>query len=431
MRRPCSVRDDLGPARAKNVKVCHISNLYPPDVLGGAETVVARLAGGLQDAGHEAIVVSTAPRGRAGLDRIEGVRVLRLAPANIYWAGAARRRATIVKPLWHLLDLWNAVMYRRVRTVLLAEKPDVVHTHNLGGLSVAVWSATTAAGVPLVHTPHDHSLTCIRAVRMTRRGRLCERQCAPCAVRGRWLRQRSGAVDAIAAPSRFVVDRHLALGFFPRARTAIVPWGAPPVSVVATPSREDRPVKFLFIGGLEAHKGVGVVLEAFRRIPGTRATLDIAGAGAMADACRAAAGLDPRIRFHGFVTGPAKDRLFGSADVLLFPSLCWEVAGLVTLEAFAHGVPVLGSRTGGIPEFIEERQTGVLVEPGDVAALAAEVKRFAEDRGSVEAMRKACRTYAARFTWDRTVGELLAVYRAAVGQSKHPSPPRESSSRRV
>src|SRR5207248_3171700 len=95
----------------------------------------------------------------------------------------------------------------------------------------------------------------------------------------------------------------------------------------------------------------------------TRASLDIAGAGVMSDACRAAAARDPRIRFHGFVTGPAKDRLLGSADVLLFPSLCWEVVGLVMLEAFAHGVPVIASRTGGIPEFVDEGRTGMLVEP--------------------------------------------------------------------
>jgi glycosyltransferase involved in cell wall biosynthesis len=171
-------------------------------------------------------------------------------------------------------------------------------------------------------------------------------------------------------------------------------------------------VRFLFLGSLQPHKGVGVVLEAFRRTPTTRATLDIAGAGAMAGACREAAGRDPRIRFHGFVTGADKERLLGSADVLLFPSLCWEVVGLVMMEAFASGLPVIASRTGGIPEFVEEGRTGVLVEPGNAAALAAQIERWAEDRDSIEAMREACRSYAARFTWARTIGQLLEVYRA-------------------
>ena len=402
------------------MKVCLVSNLYPPDALGGAEVVVGRLASGLQAAGHEVTVVATAPRARAGQDTVDGIRVHRLDPANIYWAGAARRRARVLKPLWHLVDLWNPAMYRRLRALLAAEKPDVVHTHNLGGLSAAAWSATSATGIPLIHTPHDHSLTCVRAVRMTRRGRVCERQCAPCALRSRWLERLSRAVDAVAAPARFVLDRHLELGFFPRAHAAVVPWGAPPVPTAAGPARGGQgPVRFLFIGGLEAHKGIGVALEAFRRAPDARASLDIAGAGAMAAACLAAARRDPRIRFHGFVTGQEKDRLLGSADVLLFPSLCWEAVGLVMLEAFAHGVPVIASRVGGIPEFLEEGRTGLLVQPGDAAALATHVERLAGDRAPIETMREACRQRAARLTWARTVGELVEVYKAALGRPDH------------
>jgi glycosyltransferase involved in cell wall biosynthesis len=402
------------------VRVCLVSNIYPPDVLGGAEIVVGRLAQGLRAAGHEVTVAATAPRGRGGWETVEGVRVHRFDPANIYWAGEAAGRARVLKPLWHLVDLWNPVMYQRLRAFLVAERPDVVHTHNLGGLSAAAWSATSATGLPLVHTLHDHSLTCVRAVRMTRSGRVCERQCAPCALRSGWLERLSRGVDAVAAPARFVLERHLELGFFRRAHTAVVPWGTPPVATAAGPPRGDEgPVRFLFIGRLEPHKGIGVALEAFRRAPDARALLDIAGAGTMADACRAAARRDPRIRFHGFVTGQEKDGLLGSADVLLVPSLCWEVVGLAMLEAFAHGVPVIASRTGGIPEFIEDGRTGFLVEPGDAAALATHINRLAGNRASIEAMREACRAYAARLTWARTVGELVEVYKVALGRPDH------------
>lgn len=402
------------------MKVCLVSNLYPPDVLGGAEVVVGQLARGLQAAGHEVTVVATAPRDRAGRQTVDGIRVHRLDPANIYWAGEAAGRPRILKPLWHFVDLWNPVMYQRLRALLVAEGPDVVHTHNLGGLSSAAWSATSATGLPLVHTPHDHSLTCVRAVRMTRRGRVCERQCSPCALRSGWLERRSRAVDAVVAPTRFVLERHRELGFFPRADTAIVPWGAPPVGATVGPPRGDQgPVRCLFLGGLEPHKGIGVALDALRRAPDARASLDIAGAGTMADACRAAALLDPRIRFHGFVTGEEKERLLGSADVLLFPSLCWEAVGLVMLEAFAHGVPVIASRTGGVPEFIEDGRTGFLVNPGDAAALATHIGRLAANRDVIETMRDACRASAARFTWARTVGELVEVYKAALGRSDH------------
>jgi glycosyltransferase involved in cell wall biosynthesis len=394
------------------MRICLVSNLYPPDGLGGAEIVVGLLARELRAARHDVVAVSTAPRARAGWDMVDGVRVCRLDPANLYWAGDAPRRSRALKPLWHLVDVWNPIMFQRLRSLLVALKPDIVHTHNLGGLSPAAWSAARTVGLPVVHTLHDHSLTCVRAVRMTRRGRVCEQQCPPCAVRGAWLRRMSRAVDGVVAPTRFVLDRHLELGFFPGAHTAVVPWGAEPMRASATPRRNDA-LRLLFIGSLQPHKGIGVVLEAFSRVPDARASLDIAGAGAMAEHCRAAARRDPRITFHGFVSGVEKERLFGASDVLLFPSLCWEAIGLVMLEAFARGVPVIASRVGGIPEFVEDGRTGVLVEPGDAAALAGQIRRFADRPALVEAMREACRTHASRFTWARSASEMVDVYTIA------------------
>ncbi len=191
------------------MRVCLVSNLYPPDALGGAEIVVGHLARGLQAAGHEVMAVATAPRARAGWDTVDGVRVCRLGPANIYWAGDASRRARVVKPLWHLVDLWNPVMYRRLRALLAAQKPDVVHTHNLGGLSAAAWSATRATGVPLVHTLHDpladvcargpHDAERARVRAAVRPVRPPERLARASEPRGR-CRRGAGPVRARAAP---------------------------------------------------------------------------------------------------------------------------------------------------------------------------------------------------------------------------------------
>jgi len=69
---------------AGNVRVCLVSNLYPPDALGGAEIVVGHLAKGLQAADHEVTVVSTAPPARTACNTVDGVRVRRLDPAYIH-----------------------------------------------------------------------------------------------------------------------------------------------------------------------------------------------------------------------------------------------------------------------------------------------------------------------------------------------------------
>ena len=217
----------------------------------------------------------------------------------------------------------------------------------------------------------------------------------------------------MTAPARFVLDRHLELGFFRRARADVVPWAAPPP--VGGPTRRvaGAPVKFLFVGGPRPHKGVGVLLKAFRQMPEARAALQVAGLGELAGACAAAAARDPRIRVHGFVTGPAEAELFRSSDVLVFPSLCWEGAGLVALEALSYGLPVLASRTGGIPEVIEDGRTGFLVPPGDAGALARGMGRLAGEPLIVEGLRAACRACAGELTLERTVSGMIEMYEAA------------------
>ena len=73
----------------------------------------------------------------------------------------------------------------------------------------------------------------------------------------------------------------------------------------------------------------------------------------------------------GYVTGEAKQALLKQADYLLVPSLWYENAPVAVIEAAAHGVAVIASRIGGLPEFVREGRTGLLFEPGDAAGLAA------------------------------------------------------------
>ena len=399
------------------MKVCLVSSLFPPRIIGGAEVMVGHAADGLQAAGHSVSVVTTAPRAETGREVVRGVRVHRIRIGNLYWPGAAPRAPRALKPLWHTIDLWNPVVHRRLRRIVRDERPDVVHTNNLGGLSPAVWAAARAEGVPVVHTPHDYALTCVRAMRLTRGGRICESQCATCAVRGAWLRRLSGDVAAVTAPSRFVLDRHLELGFFPRAKPHVVPYAVdrPPGP---SPRRTHGPLGILLIGQLRAHKGVRVALAALAAAPDLDVRLDIAGTGELLDECRTAAARDARIRVHGFVAGEAKEALFRDSHVLVCPSTWWEVTGIVILEAYARGRPAIGSRIGGIPEVIEHGRTGFLVRPGDASELADRLRELAANRDLIDTLGRRALAHADDNRVEAMAARLAAVYaevRAANG----------------
>jgi phosphatidyl-myo-inositol dimannoside synthase len=141
----------------------------------------------------------------------------------------------------------------------------------------------------------------------------------------------------------------------------------------------------LFVGRLVERKGIRDLFAALRFIDDAR--LVVAGAGPVEpwQECAHAAGVADRVHFIGSPGDDDLPRLYRAADVFAAPSRHLsgsdevEGFGIVFLEAQASGLPVIATRTGGIPEAVREGQTALLVEPGDIEALAASWRRLLTD----------------------------------------------------
>jgi glycosyltransferase involved in cell wall biosynthesis len=166
------------------------------------------------------------------------------------------------------------------------------------------------------------------------------------------------------------------------------------------------------IAALEDRKGHAVLLDAIARLADVRLRVLCAGGGSRAAALAArrdALGLGDRVVFLGPLDDVAG--LLAAADVAVMPSL-HEGLGVAALEAMAAGVPVVASRVGGLPELVGADAAGVLVPPGDAAALAAALRRLAADRGAARALGTAGRArVGARFTMAGMAAATLALYR--------------------
>jgi glycosyltransferase involved in cell wall biosynthesis len=204
------------------------------------------------------------------------------------------------------------------------------------------------------------------------------------------LRSVCGAIDSFVAPTRFARDRAIEFGV-PAARVRVSPYGAVEGPHRPRPSGPRRRIGY--VGTLAPHKGVHILVEAFRGLPAEDATLDLYGSPSVhphyVQELRKAVIGDPRIRFRGpFADGGQKDA-YAQLDVLVVPSLWWENSPLTVLEALSQGVPVIASGTGGVPELIADGDTGLLVRAGDVAALRAALddvvsgRRLAEARAAI------------------------------------------------
>jgi glycosyltransferase involved in cell wall biosynthesis len=164
----------------------------------------------------------------------------------------------------------------------------------------------------------------------------------------------------------------------------------------------------LFLGRLQDNKGVQLLLKALPQ----QAIALIAGNGPLLDKLKEhAQQLGVNARFEGAVPPSRHATLFAAADVLAIPSFAdvhGHAEGLpsVMLEAFAHGVPVVASHIGGIPEVLQHEQHGLLVRPGSVDDLRQALLRMLNDQHLQQRCRRAISALAQRYT-PRAQAELL------------------------
>jgi glycosyltransferase involved in cell wall biosynthesis len=179
-----------------------------------------------------------------------------------------------------------------------------------------------------------------------------------------------------------------------------------------------RPPYALFVGRISEQKGIFGLLEAADALPeGVELVLCASSPDTPELQARLAAAVvgRPRIRWINAML-PVEEvvQLYSHAAVFVCPSI-YEPFGLINLEAMACRTPVVASRVGGIPEVVVDGETGVLVEPGDPAALAAAIRLVLDDPTRAARMGEAGRRRVeAHFAWDRIAQRTLEVYRQAI-----------------
>jgi glycosyltransferase involved in cell wall biosynthesis len=369
------------------MRICLISGLFEPYIVGGAEVYLQALATDLARE-HTVSVITTAPyTGRASLqprrERLGPLEVYRFYPLNVYH-NYQRPHSALRKAVWFTLDAYNAHARWAVRQALEQIRPDVVHTHILRGLSLSVWRAVHDLRLPLVHTLHDYYLLCHYSTLMHGPGlAVCDGRHGLCRLH-RPLMHRLAAGRAqpalVISPSRYVLDQHLRTGLFAAAQPAVLPHWAPPPLPSAGLTPEPGPLRVLYIGAISQHKGLRYLVQAFLQIADPDARLEIAGSGQPElSYCQSLAAGDARITFSGFLSGAAKEEAFSRANVVGVPSIFPDNLPVTILEAQLRAKAVVASHIGGIPELIEHGQTGWLVEPANVDELAAALQRLSVD----------------------------------------------------
>lgn len=436
LRSTFSVRLASRPARTASIRcilklrILHVVHQYLPDHVGGTELYTQQLARRQADSGHSPAVFAPAPASpnwpEPALEN--GLRVYR-APAG------ERSAAQVYRDTFG-----NEAINSSLQLVLEREKPDLVHVQHLKGIPSAVGKLLVQDEIPYVVTLHDYWYACANAQLLTNYDNTpCEGpnwwlNCGRCALaragrpnlaflapavapslalRNRRLHSFLNKAELLIAPTAFVRETYGRLGI-PANKIRVVPHGISTAGVSGLQQTEPGAFQVAYIGGLAWQKGVHVLVEAFNRLPAGKVRLAIYGdEGAFPEyvADLRAIARHPGISFAGRLDRGDLWPVLAGCDVVVVPSLWYETASLIVQESFAAGVPVIASSIGALTGRVQDGVDGLLVPPGDVAALSAALEQLWQEPGLLAQLRDGIRPV---HTIEDHAREVEELYRSVV-----------------
>jgi glycosyltransferase involved in cell wall biosynthesis len=388
---------------------------------GGSETALFQTAKLLRDSGHEVIFFSMAhPKNSEARESSYFV-------SRVDFEEFESWRAPI-KGVRRLLFGKDSQV--KLEELLLKEKPDIAHLHNIyHHLSPAIIATLKKYDIPIVMTLHDYKIVC-PAYKLFSHGAVCEncrgrrfywcvlKKCVKnsrlksllCTIEVTRHRRFYEMVDAFISPSRFLMSKITEMGFQMHCR--YIP------NVVSLQQKSSAiaadPPQILYFGRLVEEKGIHLLIEAMK---GIRATCLIVGRGPRKKALQTQAARNPdaSIQFLDHQPFSALAAIIRRSAMVVIPSIWHENNPFSIIESFSLGVPVVAARIGGIPELVIDQESGLLFTAGSSGDLRAKIMLLLKKPAlGWELARKARLHLERNFQPDRHCEELLGLYREVI-----------------
>lgn len=414
------------------MKVIHLPFSFHPDPVGGTEVYVEALAQWQQQQGLEVIIA--APSEVTHSYSYNQLLVYRFAISQ---------KLDDLRAMYGEGDRLGILEFSRL---LDQVQPDIVHVHAFTrGVSLGLIRAAKKRNIPVVFTYHTPTVSCQRGTLLqwgqyVCNGQLTLRRCTACTLHGKgigrpfstivgalppalgsiigqsglqgsiWtavrmselvhlqqmtVNQLFAEVDRIVALCRWVKDL-LLINDVAEEKITVCRHGLPHLSSrqISNPHKqhESATVRIVFLGRLDPTKGVDLLVSAIRNLPNTAIQLDIygidqsGGQNPYLQKIKNLAAGDTRIVFKPPAPSDQVINLLREYDLLAVPSRWLETGPLVVLEAFAAGIPVIGSNLGGIAEWVQDGVNGMLVETTSVEAWCQALNQIWNDRAQLSKM---------------------------------------------
>jgi glycosyltransferase involved in cell wall biosynthesis len=416
-----------GSSRGIFMKIIICCNAYPPNFIGGAELIAHYQAKALQDLGHTVLIFTGDPRMEADRhavieDHYDELKVFRVRLTHEDYS------SDFVNFLHRDID-------DHFQKILSEFSPDVVHFHNIIGLSLGMIHRAKRMGAITALTVHDHWGFCHKNTILKMADETCfnfsrcsecmpyikngDSQNIPNRFRRDYFSLMMDEVDLFISPSRYLAEQYLKAGVGVKKFKVI--WYGIDVDRFARvnkiPNRDK--IRFTFIGYFGKHKGVQTLLNALSLLAYKHhVTVNLVGEGDQLPEYKkiiSEHGLDPLVKFWGKVDHKRTEDVYQETDVLVLPSIWPENQPVTITEAMAAGIPVIASRMGGIPELIDAGVNGFLFRAGDESDLARKMSYFISNVDKLIPFGEKAQSKILGNTYRKRASEILEEYRRLSG----------------
>lgn len=328
------------------MKILIVNTLYTPFKVGGAEVSVQMLAEGLVKQGHKVRVLTL----HEGVDRkvsvINGVEVVYQRLINFYWPFKNKRPNKILRLLWHCLDTYNPFMAKKFNSELADFKPDVVHTNNLAGFSVAVWDVCKKNKIRIVHTARDYYLFHPNCTLFKNE----KNQDFDCLSVKTWSfikKRKSKNVNYFVGISNYVVNVHKANGMFIDVPACTIYNPVEKIELPATSTFNGNKLRVGYIGALTKEKG----FDEFCELVNKYEDMIFIAAGNPKNSRESLLlqeyALNLGVKLIGHV---CLEKFLTQVDVVYLPIKWREPFGRTVVECALTGKTVYTNKVGGVTE---------------------------------------------------------------------------------
>lgn len=353
---------------------------------GGAETVCFNTGKILEQNGHQVIYFTLKWDNN------------RHSVYSTYFPESKDTRKGVFKNLTNLIYyFYNIEAAKNIERLIIDEKPQIAHIHLLWGqISPSILPILKKHKIPIIYTAHDYRLICPAYTFRNGKGKICEKCkgyifykcftnncCKKEIIKSAIMAMEQyfrnyffhplKYIDGIIFVSRFSYNIHIK--YMPKIAlkpNAILSNFAPSISPKACINNKNK--YYLYFGRLSYEKGLTTLLKSFKHIRNSK--LKIAGSGPLQEELELFIKNNSikNIEFIGYKQGQELINLISNAYFVIVPSEWYENNPMSIIESYSLSTPVIGARIGGIPELINENETGYLFTSGDIEDLNRKIQ---------------------------------------------------------